>query len=340
MRQAVMTKPGKIEFGEVPEPGQVNKHEIKLKIRKIGVCGSDIHVYHGKHPFTSYPVIQGHEYSGEVVEVGELVKKVKPGDKATARPQQVCGKCPPCLRGDYNICNNLKVEGFQAPGTAQDYFILPEDRIIRLPDALSYEQGAMIEPAAVGAHATSRSGDLKGKNVMVFGAGPIGNLVAQFAQARGAGKVLITDISDFRLNKAKECGIRYTANIANEDVGKAAKKVFANEGFDVVFECAGVEITLDLAIQHVNKGGKVVVVAVYGDRPEVDMAVVGDRELSLIGTLMYKHEDYEESVALIQSGLIKTEPLFTGHFRFEKYLDAYKYIDEQGDRSLKVIIDL
>ncbi len=192
MRQAIMTKPGEIEFKEVPELGKVDKGEIKLKIQKIGVCGSDIHVYHGKHPFTPYPVIQGHEYSGEVVEVGEMVTRVKLGDKATARPQQVCGKCPPCLRGDYNICNNLKVEGFQAPGTAQDYFILPEDRVIKLPESLTYEQGAIVEPAAVGAHSTGRASDLVGKNVVVIGAGPIGNLVAQFVRARGAGKVLIT----------------------------------------------------------------------------------------------------------------------------------------------------
>lgn len=221
-----MTRPGAIEMREVPELRSVDKHEIKLKIKKIGVCGSDIHVFHGKHPFTPYPVVQGHEYSGEVVEVGEDVTRVQLGDKATARPQRVCGNCAPCLRGDYNICNELKVEGFQAPGTAQDYFILPEDRIIRLPDSLTYEQGAMIEPAAVGAHSTARAGSLVGKNILVTGAGPIGNLVAQFAMARGASKVLITDMSEFRLEKAAECGIEFTSNAANEDLGDASKRVF------------------------------------------------------------------------------------------------------------------
>ena len=340
MRQAIMTNPGAIEIQDVPELRAVQENEVKLRIKKIGVCGSDIHVYHGKHPFTSYPVVQGHEYSGEVVEIGEAVKMVKVGDKATARPQRVCGKCPPCLRGDYNICNHLKVEGFQAPGTAQDYFILPQDRIIKLPDSLTYEQGAMVEPAAVGAHSTARAGNLEGKNVVVTGAGPIGNLVAQFAKARGAAKVLITDISAFRLKKAKECDIEFTANAKEENLGDASKRVFGEDGFDIAFECAGVEIALDQAVQEVNKGGRIIVVAVYGDRPKVDMAIVGDRELSLIGTLMYKQEDYVEAVSLIEKGKIKTEPLFTGHFPFDKYLEAYKYIDEQGDKTLKVIIDL
>ena len=340
MRQAVMTRPGAIEIRDVPELRPVERNEVKLKVVKIGVCGSDIHVYHGKHPFTPYPVIQGHEYSGEVVEVGEDVSVVHVGDKATARPQRVCGECPPCLRGDYNICNHLKVEGFQAPGTAQEYFILPQDRIIKLPDSLTYEQGAIVEPAAVGAHATSRAGSLKGRNVLVTGAGPIGNLVAQFAKARGASKVLITDLSEFRLKKAIDCDIEFTSNAAVESLDDASKRVFGKEGFDIAFECAGVEIALDQAVQHVNKGGTIVVVAVYGDRPKVDMAIVGDRELSLIGTLMYKHADYQEAVTLIDMGNIITAPLFTSHFEFERYLDAYEYIDQQGDKTLKVIIDL
>ncbi len=335
-----MTEPGKIEFRDVPELRSVEKNEVKLKIQKIGVCGSDIHVFHGKHPFTPYPVIQGHEYSGTVVEVGEEVTGIKIGDKATARPQLVCGKCPPCTRGDYNICNNLKVEGFQAPGTAQDYFILPQDRLVKLPDSFSYEQGALVEPVAVAAHATSRAGSLSGRNVVVTGAGPIGNLVAQCAKARGASKVLITDVSDFRLSKAEECGIDLTVNVVRQRFEDACITAFGNEGFDIAFECAGVEDALDQSIQNVNKGGTIIVVAVYGDRPKVDMATAGDRELSLTGTLMYKHEDYQEAVELIAGNQIKTAPLLTGHFEFEKYLEAYQYIDDQGDKTLKVIIDL
>lgn len=335
-----MIKPGEIEMREVPEPKSIQSNEIKLKIKKIGVCGSDIHVYHGKHPFTPFPVVQGHEYSGEVVEVGDAVTKVAVGDKATARPQLICDSCPPCDRGDYNICNELKVEGFQAPGTAQDYFVVPEDRLVKLPDTLTFEQGAMIEPAAVGAHSTNKAGDLKGKNVVVTGAGPIGNLVAQFAKARGAAKVLITDISDFRLEKAKQCEINDVANVSNQSFEEAVKGAFGDEGFDVAFECAGLSITLDQLVQNIEKGGNIVIVAVYGDRPQVDMAIVGDRELVLTGTLMYLHEDYLEAVDLIARDLIKTEPLFTKHFAFEDYLEAYKYIDDQGDKTLKVIIDL
>jgi L-iditol 2-dehydrogenase/threonine 3-dehydrogenase len=154
MKQAIMLSPGVIEFREIPEPGKLGDNEVLLRIKRIGVCGSDIHVYHGKHPATPYPVVQGHEYSAIVEATGKKVTKVKPGMTVTARPQLVCGICGPCKRGQYNACQKLKVEGFQAPGVAQDLFVVSEDRIVVFPETMTLEQGAMIEPAAVGAHST------------------------------------------------------------------------------------------------------------------------------------------------------------------------------------------
>ena len=170
MRQVVLTEPKHLEFKNVPDltAADLKKNEILLNVKRIGVCGSEIHSYHGLHPATFYPVVQGHEYSAEVVAVGSAVTAVKPGDYATARPQLVCGECGPCRRGQYNVCENLRVQAFQADGAAQDYFIVPEDRIVKLPEGMSLDYGAMIEPAAVGAHAASRAGDLAGKNVVVF----------------------------------------------------------------------------------------------------------------------------------------------------------------------------
>ena len=340
MRQAIMISPGIIEHRDIPEPDQLKDNEILLRIKKIGVCGSDIHVFHGKHPATPYPVVQGHEYSAIVEAIGNNVTKVKPGMKATARPQLICGECGPCKRGQYNACQKLKVQGFQSPGVAQDLFVVTEDRIVPFPDSMSLEQGAMIEPAAVGAHSTNRASRLIGKNVVVSGAGTIGNLVAQFAIARGAAKVLITDISDYRLNIARQCGIQGTLNVNNHSFEEGVNLFFGDEGFQVGFEAAGVQSSLDVLMKFVEKGGEIVILGVYSQNPVVNMFYLGEHELNVFGSMMYRHEDYEAAVKMIASGKIVTAPLLTNSFPFSQYLEAYRFIEEQGDKSMKVMIDL
>ena len=234
----------------------------------------------------------------------------------------------------------MRVQGFQASGCAQDSFIVPADRIVPLANSLTLEQGALIEPTAVAAHSTARADGLQGKNVVVLGAGTIGNLIAQTARSRGANKILITDLSDYRLEIAQQCGIKNTSNAVKEDLQDAIQAAFGGEGFQLAFEAAGAENTLTAAIENIEKGGTVVVVGVFEKKPHIDMAVVGEHEISLIGTMMYKHEDYSEAADLIASGKVITEPLITRHFPFDQYLDAYRFIEEQGDKTMKVMIDL
>jgi L-iditol 2-dehydrogenase/threonine 3-dehydrogenase len=205
---------------------------------------------------------------------------------------------------------------------------------------MTFEQGALIEPAAVGAHSTNRVSSLKEKNVVVSGAGTIGNLVAQFAKARGAKKVLITDLSDFRLDTAKKCGIEHALNIKETSFEACVKSVFGEEGFQIGFEAAGVQSSLDVLMQFVEKGGDIVILGVYSKNPVVNMFYLGEHELNVFGSMMYRHEDYEAAVEMIASGKIITAPLLTKSFPFNNYPDAYRFIEEQGDRSLKVMIDL
>lgn len=342
MRQVVLTAPGQLEFREVPDltAAQLGKNEILIRIKRIGICGSEIHSYRGEHPATFYPVVQGHEYSGIVTAIGSEVTKCKPGDKVTARPQLVCGHCAPCRRGQYNVCENLRVQAFQADGAAQDYFIVSEDRLVRLPDTFSLEYGAMVEPAAVGAHATSRAGDLTGKNVVVSGAGTIGNLVAQFALARGARKVLITDVSDYRLEIARRCGIAEALNVTKTPLKEGVKEVFGGDGFQAGFEVAGVESSIRSLMECAEKGSTIVVVAVFAKDPALSMFFLGEHELILAGTMMYRHEDYLTAVEDIASGKITLSPLVTNRFAFEQYDEAYRFIAENQEKCMKVIIDL
>ena len=163
MLQQVMTEPGKIEFREVPM-SEAGPGQVLIKIMEIGVCGSDIHVYHGEHPFTSYPVTQGHEVSGVIEKLGEGVEGLKIGQKVTIQPQVVCGECWPCRNGKYNLCESLKVMGFQTTGVASEFFAVDAEKVTPLPEEMSLEEGAMIEPLAVAVHAVRRAGDVAGKD--------------------------------------------------------------------------------------------------------------------------------------------------------------------------------
>jgi 2-desacetyl-2-hydroxyethyl bacteriochlorophyllide A dehydrogenase len=339
MKRATMTAPGQIEISEAPVPSP-GPGQALLRIQRIGVCGSDIHVFHGKHPYTSYPVVQGHEFSALIEAVGPGVDNVKRGDKVTALPQLVCGQCPPCVRGDEHICDVLKVQGFQAPGCAQQLWVTEADKIVKLPDSFSFEQGALVEPISVAVHALTRAGKLAGRRVVVLGAGPIGNLVAQAARASGAAQILITDLSEHRLEIARRCGLPNTSNPSLEGLKEASRRVFGGQGFDLAFECVGVEATLTAATENLAKGGTLVVVGVFGEKPRMDLGLVQDRELKVFGTLMYQRPDYEQAVAWIESGDIITEPLMSEHFPMDRYLDAYRHLDEKRDQTMKVFIDV
>ena len=220
MLRQVMVEPGVIEFENIPVP-KPKAGQLVVKMLRIGVCGSDIHVNHGMHPYTSYPVTQGHEVSAVVHEIGPDVSGFAVGDLVTIQPQVVCGECYPCTHGEYHICDSLKVMGFQTTGMASEFFLTDAQRVLKLPAGMTPDEGAMVEPVAVACHALGRVPTLEGLNVLVLGAGPIGNLVAQSAKGFGAKSVIISDISDKRLDKASDVGIDFTINPMKKSVGDA-----------------------------------------------------------------------------------------------------------------------
>lgn len=339
MLQQVMTAPGKIEFREIETPVP-KAGEVLIRIMKIGVCGSDIHVWHGKHPFTSYPVTQGHEVSGEIAALGAGVENLEVGQKVTIQPQVVCGKCYPCRHGKYNLCETLKVMGFQTTGVASEYFAVDAAKVTPLPQEMSFDEGAMIEPLAVAVHAVRKFGDMRGMRVAVLGAGPIGILVAQAAKGMGAESVLITDISDLRLEKARQCGVDFCVNTCEADFGEALVSSFGPDKADVIYDCAGNNVTMGQAIRCARKGSTIILVAVFAGMAEVDLAVLNDHELDLNTTMMYRNEDYLEAIELVRAGKVDLKPLISKHFAFRDYAEAYRYIDKNRETTMKVIIDV
>lgn len=339
MLQQVMTAPGEIEFREIPMP-EAGEDQVLIKIMKIGICGSDIHVYHGKHPFTSYPVTQGHEVSGEIVALGAKVEEFHAGQKVTIEPQVYCGQCHPCRHGKYNLCEELKVMGFQTTGTASEFFAVDASKVTPIPEDMSFEEGAMIEPLAVAVHGVKQVGDVQGMNIVVIGAGPIGNLVAQTAKGMGAAKVMITDVSDLRLEKAKECGIDVCVNTTKTDFGEAMLAAFGPDKADVIYDCAGNNITMGQAIKYARKGSTIVLVAVFAGMAEIDLAVANDHELDIKSTMMYRHDDYIDAIQLVNEDKVFLKPLISKTFAFRDYLKAYQYIDDNRETTMKVIINV
>ena len=203
---------------------------------------------------------------------------------------------------------------------------------------MSFEEGAMLEPLAVAVHAVRQMGDVTGMNIAVLGAGTIGNLVAQAAKGLGAAKVMITDVSDYRLEKAKECGVDVCVNTKEKNFGEALVEAFGPDKADVIYDCAGNNVTMGQAIQYARKGSVIVLVAVFADMATVDLAVANDHELDIKSTMMYRHEDYVGAIELVEAGKVQLKPLISKIFPFAQYLDAYKYIDANRETTMKVII--
>lgn len=339
MLQQVMVNPGEIIFREVEIP-ELEENQVLIKIMNIGICGSDIHVYHGKHPFTSYPVTQGHEVSGEIVKIGKGVSGLEIGQRVTIEPQVYCGECYPCRHGKYNLCEELKVMGFQTIGTASEYFAAEASKVTPIPENMSFEEGAMIEPLAVAVHGVKQMGSVNGMKIAVLGAGPIGNLVAQAAKGMGAKSVMITDISDLRLKKAEECGIDFCVNTKEKDFGEAMKEAFGPDKADVIYDCAGNNITMGQAIKYARKGSVIVLVAVFAGMAQIDLAVANDHELDIKSTMMYRHEDYVDAIRMVNEGKVNLKSLISKTFPFRDYKKAYEYIDNNRESSMKVIINV
>lgn len=339
MLRQVMLQPGVIEIQQAEAP-QAQAGELLIKIMNIGICGSDIHVYHGTHPFTQYPVTQGHEVSGEVAAIGDGVTGFRVGQKVTIEPQWTCGTCHPCRHGKYNLCDSLRVMGFQAPGVAQHFFAVPHSKVTPLPDSLSFEEGALIEPLAVAVHAVNRAGDMAGKDICVLGAGPIGNLVAQAAKALGARAVMITDISDYRLALAGRLGADHCLNTSVHDFGEGLLNAFGPDKADVIFDCAGNNTTMGQAIRHARKGSPIVLVAVFTGMATVDLALLNDHELDILSSMMYRHEHYLTAIELAAAGKVQLNPLVSKRFPLREYQAAYEFIDANREKTMKVLIDV
>ena len=343
MKQAVTLKIGYAELRETDIP-VISEQEVLLKMKYVGICGSDIHIFHGKHPFVPpslFPLVQGHEGTATIAEVGSKVTGFSVGNSVVIKPQLICGTCKQCKQGYYNICQNLKVIGCQCDGLLSEYFKISPEHIIKIDNTISDIQAAMVEPLAVAVRAIQKTQNIIGKKVLVLGAGTIGNLVAQTAKAYGAHQIMISDLYRTRLDIAKHsCAIDFIVHTKEDSLQDALYTHFGTDGADIIFECVGLEETIETALHLSGKGKEVIVVGVFEKKTTISMALVQDKEIDIKGVLMYNIEDYISALDLIQRKHVNLEALLFKIIPFQEYPNVYTLIDNNKDKALKVLIKM
>lgn len=332
-----------MEMIEIPMPEILHENDVLIKMKVVGVCGSDVHYYtQGKigSQIVQYPFPVGHEGAGEVVEVGTAVTSVKPGDRIAIEPAMPCGKCDQCRAGRPHTCRKLKFLGCpnQADGCLTEFIVMPEKSCFMISDTMSYTEAAISEPMAIGLYAVNQSILMKGATIGILGFGPIGMSVLLSAIAKGATAIYVTDLIDDRLQIARESGALWTGNPAKADVVKAIK---TSEPLllDVVFECCGKQEAIDQAIEILKPGGKLMMIGIPEfDRWSFPVDQMRHKEICIQNVRRQNHS-VEETLDLMESGKINVSKMATHRFPFSRTKEAFDLVTAYKDGVMKAMID-
>ena len=336
MRQLVLNAPRDLTLRETPIP-ECGSNEVLLKMVRTGVCGTDMHVYTGENKYCHYPIVPFHEGIGRVVETGEGVSHVKPGDLAVVRPIISCGKCYTCLRGRENACMNFNSLGVQSDGIGQDYFAIDKKYIYPIPDDMDLDMLILIEPFANAVHAAKRM-DLTGKKVMVVGCGTIGNLTAQACKLYGAGTVCACDISDIKIRMAEESGIDISINNRSKTLSEAAEEAFGTYP-DVVIDCVGSIHVFPQILDMVAKTTSILILGNYTDKLPIDLSRIQRNELNVLGCITYTAQDFQEAVDLVVAGKVYTKGFVGARYNIENAAEMMEYAVTHTDVTMKTVMD-
>lgn len=341
MTAAVLNKPLDMEMKQVPIPVP-GADEALVKVYCIGVCGSDVHYYeHGRigRYVVEKPIILGHELAGEVIEIGSAVQNIQVGDRVAVEPGVTCGRCEYCKSGRYNLCPDVVFMATPpVDGAWAQYVTIRSDFLFKLPDEISYEQGALLEPLSVGIHAMNRAKVTPADRVLVTGLGPIGLLAIQAAKMYGVSEIYATDIVPFRQELAKEMGVTAVINPMETSVKEAVEELTGGRGVTVVIESSGNARAVGDAIHTVKRGGRIVLVGMPAvDDIPVNVNTIIDSELDVYGLFRYANT-YPGAISALMNGNVDIEKVITHKFSLEQTVEAVETARTQKDTSIKVMI--
>lgn len=310
--------------------------EVRIKVAYTGVCGTDVHIYHGMmDKRVKIPETIGHEMSGTIDAIGPGVEGFFIHDKVVVRPLDDRG-VKPSDKGFNHICENLKFIGIDSPGSMQQYWNVPAFTLHKLKAETDLKLAALIEPLSVAVHDVRLSGLVKGETAVVLGGGPIGLLVAMVAKEVGA-NVIVSEVNENRIAKAKELGLN-AVNPTKIDLVEYVKEQTDNRRADVVFEVAGVQPALDIMTEVAGIRGRILMVAIHGQKKEVDLFKFFWKELKLIGARVYEKEDYERAIELITANVLPFEDMITDIQPLSNIQQVFESIDNNPD-GMKVLMD-
>jgi 2-desacetyl-2-hydroxyethyl bacteriochlorophyllide A dehydrogenase len=336
MKAFLATAPHKLELVErpIPTPGE---NEVLVKTKAVGICGSDIHLFRGDHPYTTYPMIFGHEASGIIVAVGGAVNRLKFGDHVVLEPLIPCGKCYPCSIGRRNCCSNMKTVGVTTDGALAEYFAVPGFCIHKIPESLPFSLAALAEPFSIGFHAASRGAVSNTDQVVIIGSGTIGLTIMAAAKAAGA-QTLVSDIMDFRLGIAEKMGADVVVNSQKESLIERVMEWTHGFGASVVIEAVGLPATIESTVGLVADAGRIVIAGVTKEKFALRGVDMTKKELTVCGSRNNLGK-FGNAIAFIVSNPEAAWNLITHTYPFDETPAAFKIADEKPGETCKVMID-
>jgi 2-desacetyl-2-hydroxyethyl bacteriochlorophyllide A dehydrogenase len=340
MKALVFHGPRDLRYEDVPKP-EPKTDEVLVRMRAVSICGSDLSGYRGGNPMRVPPLIMGHEFSGEIAELGSGVTGLKVGERVGVVTNLFCKACEDCKNDLQNVCDNRYIIGTTMAaggydGAMAEYVVAPAEKIMRLPDHVSFNECALVEPLSISLRATKHAGDVKGKMVAVFGAGPIGLLGIACMKNAGAKKIIAIDLVDKRLAMAKEMGATHTIN-SKEDVYQYTRGLTNGVGVDCVFDAAGVEPTINTGVEIVRNGGKIIMVGMAAAKINIELKHAICKELKLLGSYMYTTE-MNEGLDLIISGGIDVKKIITSVYPLSDGAKILEELASGNTKDIKVIL--
>ena len=329
MKALMLVEYGRFEITDVDEP-EIAPDEVLVRVKACGICGSDVHGYHGATGRRIPPIVMGHEASGDIVSVGSEVTDWSAGDRVTFDSTIFCGACEYCRRGEINLCDNRRVLGvscgeYRRQGAFADLVAVPARVLCRLPDGLEYTKAAMVEPVSVAVHGVKRAQVSPGDRVVVVGAGMIGLLVVQVAKQAGAAEVIAVDIDPRKRQMALDLG------------ATSAQETADGLEVDVAIEAVGIDATVGMAMRCVRKGGRVSLVGNLAPEVKIPLQVVVTREITLYGCCA-SQGDYPESLDLIASGKVRVDSMISERIGLEQAPEYFDRLNRNDPALMKVMV--